>query len=426
MMRGALPLAHDVPCTRYDSAIIAVDIAAAKARAIATAVTETEVLPLSRSIGRVLAEDLDASLNLPNFDNSAMDGYAVRLCDFVGKGPWRFDVVGRRAAGDGLQEDASHPNAALRIMTGALVPDGFDAVVMQEHCRRDAASIIIDRRPAWYDNIRRVGEDVRVGARLLPKGTLLNAQKLALLAGQGVAELSVIRKVRIGLISTGSELRNPGEALEAGQIYNSNRVLISSMLAPLFWAEVVDFGIVPDRLEVLAQTVGRAVKSCDVIVTTGGVSAGEEDHVLSALAQNGARLDVLKVAMRPGKPVKIGLIGTKLIACLPGNPNAALVTFHQIALPAIRIIAGLSEYDHDWVSAVANFSYQKQLGRTEFVPARVVGRDLNGSLQLEMLGRGSSANMMTMAHADGIAVLAPQLSEIDEGTALRFYKFCDC
>ena len=214
--------------------------------------------------------------------------------------------------------------------------------------------------------------------------------------------------------------------MASGQIYNSNRVLIRSMLAAWPWAEIVDFGIVPDQREALSAAFGEAARRCDVLITTGGVSAGEEDHVVSALDGHGGSLDVLKVAMRPGKPVKIGLIGAMLFAGLPGNPNAALVTFRQIALPAIRTIAGLSKIEPEWSPAVAGFDYEKRLGRTEFVPVSVDGRDELGRPVLRMLGRGSSASLMAMAMADGIALLPPDASLIGKGMPLRFEPFCSC
>ena len=226
--------------------------------------------------------------------------------------------------------------------------------------------------------------------------------------------------MRIGLISTGSELRDPGESLAYGQIYNSNRVMIRAMMASRSWAEIVDFGIVPDRRDALIEAFAEAAQGCDALVTTGGVSAGEEDHVVSAMNYHGGKLDVLKVAMRPGKPVKIGLMGGTLFAGLPGNPNAALVTFRQIALPAIRTIAGFASVGPDWSPAVAGFAYNKRLGRTEFVPVRIVGRDELGRPILDMLGRGSSASLFAMALADGIALLPPDVNSIARGLPLRF------
>lgn len=422
-MKAAHNIAHEACVAGVDGKVIPVDIAAAKAAASAVPVRETEQVSLIDATGRVLAREVRAAIDLPPFDNSAMDGYAVRIADFSGPGPWWLSIGGRIAAGDFFEEGLRQPNAAVRIFTGAPVPDGFDAVVMQEQCERVGDHITIARRPRQGENIRFSGEDVRAGQSVLDTGSDLSPQRMALLAGQGLVDIEVIRKVRIGLVSTGSELRDPGRPLARGAIYNSNRVMIRAMMSPVTWAEVIDYGIVPDRRDALAEVFGHAAGRCDVLVTTGGVSAGEEDHVVTAFGDNGGSLDVLKVAMRPGKPVKIGMIGPMLFAGLPGNPNAALVTFRQIALPAIRTIAGLRNVEPDWSAAVSGFSYEKRLGRTEFVPVRKTGSDELGRPILEMLGRGSSASLMSMALADGIAMLPPDVGVIERGLPIRFESF---
>ncbi|MER8472765.1 molybdopterin molybdotransferase MoeA [Mesorhizobium sp. M1328] len=422
-METATALTNESCGAGADGRVIPVDIAAAKAVAIARVLRETEHVPLIEATGRVLACDVRASIHLPPFDNSAMDGYAVRIADFTGAGPWELLIQGRIAAGDFHAGQAPSANEAIRIFTGAPVPGGFDAVVMQEHCERTGDGITVTKRPRQRENIRQAGEDVRAGNRLMGAGDQLSPQKLALLAGQGQADVVVLRKVRIGLISTGSELRDPGEPLGRGQIYNTNRIMIRAMLSAFPWAEIVDYGIVPDRRDALAEAFGAAASRCDVLLTTGGVSAGEEDYVVSALGHHGGTLDVLKVAMRPGKPVKIGMIGSMLFAGLPGNPNAALVTFRQIALPAIRTVAGVASVSPEWSPAVAGFTHQKRLGRTEFVPVKMVGRDEIGRPVLEMLGLGSSASLMAMALADGIALLPPDVVMIERGMALRFESF---
>ncbi|MCV0395737.1 MAG: molybdopterin molybdotransferase MoeA [Rhizobiaceae bacterium] len=423
----ARPSPSSESCSAGQAAeVIPVDIAAAKAVAIARPVRETERLPLLGAAGRVLATDIGSQMDLPPFDSSAMDGYAVRLAAFAGKGPWRFRVTGRMRAGDPDTCAWEGDAAAVRIFTGAPVPGGFDAVLMQERCERSGDGILIAERPRAWENIRRAGEYVRIGDRLLAEGEALAPQKLALLAGSGVADVEVLRKVRVGLLSTGSELRDPGQSLASGQIYNSNRVLLRAMLAGFAWAEVLDFGIVPDHRDALAEAIGASSGRCDVLVTTGGVSAGDEDHVVAAARSNGASLEVLKVAMRPGKPLKVGVVGGTLFAGLPGNPNATLVTFRQIALPAIRATAGLRDVHPAWFPAAAGFSYAKKRGRTEFVPVRVAGRDGSGAPVLEMLGRGSSANLGAMAQAEGIALLPPEADMIEEGMPLRFEPFCHC
>jgi molybdopterin molybdotransferase len=422
---SALTIPNDSCSAGGDGKIIPVDIAAAKAVAIVRPILEMESLALTSSAGRVLAAEVFAKMDLPPFDNSAMDGYAVRTSDLHGAGPWRLSVTRRVAAGDSIQNGLSSMEA-VRIFTGAAIPEGFDAVVMQEHCEREDDCISVSRLPRNGENVRHAAEDVRAGTSILQSGDLLTPQRLALLAAQGFATVDVLRKVRVGLISTGSELRDPGQPLAPGQIYNSNRIMIHSMLAQFRWAEVIDFGIVPDRREALAEAFGDAARECDVLITTGGVSAGEEDHVVSALDDRGGKLDVLKVAMRPGKPVKIGLVGRMLFAGLPGNPNAALVTFRQIALPAIRAITGLKQVEPHWLPGASGFSYDKRVGRAEFVPVRTVTRDDLGRPVLEMLGRGSSSSLMSMAGADGIAMLPPELSSIEIGMPLRFESFCGC
>ncbi|MEO3386887.1 gephyrin-like molybdotransferase Glp [Mesorhizobium sp. CAU 1741] len=402
---------------------MAPDIAAARAAAIAIAVSQSESLDLLDAAGRVLGADLFARHDVPPFDNSAMDGYAVRCTDLGGHGPWRLPVGGRSAAGDLAGANDLQPGTAMRIFTGAPVPAGFDAVIMQEDCERQGDTVAIAARPSPGHNIRRAGEDVAAGTRLLSRGDLLTPQRLALLAESGHAQADVFRKVRIGLISTGSELREPGEPLAPGQIHNSNRVFLRAMLGALAWAEVHDFGIIPDDRKRIEQALHEASRTCDAIVTTGGVSVGDEDHIAAIMREGGGRLDVVKVAMRPGKPVKIGLIGHTFLAGLPGNPNSALVTFRRIALPALRAMAGLSVIEPAWQPAIAGFSHAKKPDRTEFVPVRRSGQTDAGMPILELLARGSSASLSAMAAADGIALLPPEDTAIEPGMLLRFEPF---
>lgn len=398
-------------------AVIPVDIAAAKAITTAVPVTETETLDLLDAIGRATVADVVASLNLPPFNASAMDGYAVKADSFTGQGSWRLKVTGRIAAGDAPTQTSE---GSVRILTGAPVPQGFDTVVMQERCRIDGDAIVIDHKPRPGQNVRIAGEDVRRGESLLEAGEILKAQHLALLAGQGMAEVAVRRKVRVGLISTGTELREPGQPLHPGQIFNSNRVMLRASLDACRWAEVLDFGIVSDTREAVIAALAEAAKRCDAIITTGGVSAGEEDHVTSAVSSGGGVLDIMKVAMRPGKPVKVGKLGAALFLGLPGNPNATLVTFRMIALPALRRLAGLSITAPTWTQAVADFTYEKRPDRTEFVPVRIGAAGSDGLPRLSLLGRGSSASLRAISQADGIALLPPGVNRVEPGMRLAF------
>lgn len=419
---SAKPGAGD-DCAASDSGRpLAPDMAAARASAIAVPVARRERLALLDAAGRVLARAVRSPIAIPPFDNSAMDGYAVRTAELAGDGPWRLQLAGRSAAGDDVGADRQGPMAAVRILTGAPVPAGFDAVVMQEHCRREGGAIVVESPPRRGANIRLTGEDVRLGAALAQAGELLSPQKLALLAGAGIGAVEVVGKVRIGLVSTGSELRDPGETLAPGQIYNSNRVLLRALLAGCRWAEVEDFGIVADRRERLADVLLHAAGRCDAIVSTGGVSTGDEDHVAAVLRENGAAFEVVKVAMRPGKPLKVGRIGRTLFAGLPGNPNAALATFCRIALPALRTAAGLRDVEPVWHAGVAGFAYTKKKARTEFVPVRISGRTGEGVPVLDMLGRGSSASLSAMAAADGIAQLPADAEAVAPGMPLLFER----
>lgn len=398
------------------------DAAAARAMAIATPVARRRKLALLDAAGRVLAQTEISPIAIPPFDNSAMDGYAVRIAELAGQGPWRLRLQGRSAAGDDVGTDLSAPMSAMRILTGAPVPAGFDAVVMQEHCRLEGETVVVESLPRQGANIRLKGEDVQVGATLVQAGELLSPQKLALLAGAGIDTVEVFGKVRVGLVSTGSELRDPGATLAPGQIYNSNRILMRALLAGLRWVEVEDFGIVPDNRGQLAQILLAAAGTCDVLVSTGGVSAGDEDHVAAVLRDNGADFQVMRVAMRPGKPLKIGRIGDTLFAGLPGNPNAALATFCRIALPALRVAAGLRNVDPVWYAGVAGFDYKKKKARAEFVPVRIEGRNEEGTPVLVMLGRGSSASLSSMAAADGIAHLPADAETVAPGMKLLFER----
>ena len=416
------PLAESC-CAGKSGSVLFVDIAGAKAIAAAVPVSAKESIPLFEAIGRVAANPAVSSINLPPFTNSAMDGFAVRTADFIGPGPWSFPVAGRIPAGESAAKPYP-PSSAVRIFTGAPVPREFDAVVMQENCEQSGGAVRFHLRPGPGQNVRNTGEDVARGTVAVAAGSLLTPARVALLAAIGAEAADVWRKVRIGMISTGSELREPGQPLGPGQIYNSNRFFLRAALARP-WIDISDFGIVPDDPEEIRAIVREASRTCDVVITTGGVSAGEEDHMMDVLRRENANLEVLKVAMRPGKPVTVGKIGSALFFGLPGNPYATAVTFSRIALPAIKAIAGLSPVETSWMPAVSGFSYRRKAGRTEYVPVTWSGRDTDGKPVVEMLGRGSSASLSPMASAMAVAVLPPDMANIEPGMPLRIEPFCE-
>lgn len=405
-------------CTagRHASAL-SVDAARLRAVAAIARVTGAERLALEDAAGRVLADAPCARTSLPPFDNSAMDGYAVRLGDFDGTGPSRFRVSERIIAGDTRSLSLAEGTAA-RIFTGAPIPDGADAVIMQESVTRRGSVIEVATPPRAGLNIRREGEDRGIGEPVLPRGLRLTPPRLALLAAAGMADVLVHSRLRVGLFSTGNELRDPGQTLRYGQIYNSNRVMLRSLMAEP-WIEITDYGILPDDPNAIRSAIRQASASNDIVISSGGVSAGEEDHVLDALKREDATLEVLKVAIRPGKPLTIGRVGGALFIGLPGNPYAAAITFLQIARPALRKAAGLLEEIDTWIPAVSGFDYPRKTGRREYLPVSWDRRDAFGRPVLNRLDQGSSASLGPIATARGIAVIDPDIERISPGSPLQ-------
>lgn len=380
-----------------------------------------ELVPLHSSIGRVLASDISSPACLPRFDHSAMDGYAVRTVDLIGSGPWTLSKGHRILAGD---PPASHPAAGTcaEIYTGAPVPEGHDAVVIRERCVVAGDTVLVTGSVRVGENIRRRGEDVSEGMRVASSGQAVTTHVAAMLAALGVASVEVRPRVRVAMLTTGTELVRTGEGLLPGQIYDSNSVMVAAALS-LPWIELVDLGHIPDDLPAISEALRHASQHYDVILTSGGMSHGAADHMRAALAENGSRLDVMQVAMRPGKPATIGRVGNSLFIGLPGNPMAAAVVLRQIALPAIRRTAGMQKVESGWIRAIASFEYRKREGRTEFVPVRITGTDGYGRPLLAILGRGSSGSLLPMAIADGVAMLGQEDSEIRPGQELRFEPF---
>ena len=325
--------------------LISLAVAVEQSLALASPVNISEVVGLEDAIGRVLAEDLVAPFPLPPFDNSAMDGYALRGKDLSGTGPWRLCVTGRVAAGDNAEESGQvGPGEAFRIFTGAAIPRGADVVIMQEHVRLIDKIIEFDSPVDTGSCIRREGEDAAQGSLLLRAGTLIGAREIGAIASVGRARIPVFRKVRIALFCTGSELRQPGEDIAPGQIYNSNRfIMIAALRQP--WIDLIDLGAINDDPVQLRNALTDIASDVDMIVTTGGVSVGEEDHMVSQLQEAGGRIEVMKIAMKPGKPLSIGLLKDAVFVGLPGNPVAAFTTWKIIGNRIAEKLAGQTNAD---------------------------------------------------------------------------------
>lgn len=400
---------------------ISVDEALHKTLALVEPVAELERLPLERVHGRILAEAAEAGSPLPLFDNSAMDGYAIRLVDLAGEGPWHLPVEGRLAAGD--PGAAVMPTgAALRIFTGAPVPPGCDAVVMQEMTQPEGSGIRLERRPEPGANIRRAGEDLAAGTELLPAGIRIGPRAASLLAYAGHGEVAVRRRVRVAFFSTGSELRTPGAQLEPGQIWNSNRYHLQGSL-DLPWMDAIDMSCIPDRPEQLRKTLERASRDADLVVSTGGVSVGDEDHMPAVLRAVGGTVLIRKVAMKPGKPLIIGRIGAALYVGLPGNPVSAFVTWHVIGIRIAEALAGLRKRTPHRIIVRAGFERTRRPGRCEFLPARLGGYDSHGTRTVEIATSQVSHRVALLAQADGLLLVPSETDRIQRGDMLEFLPF---
>lgn len=363
--------------------------------------------------GRVLARDQISTINVPPHDNSSMDGYAVRVADVLEAGV-RLPIDQRIPAGSVGHSLAA--GTAARIFTGAPVPAGADAVVMQELCERDGDDVIINHRPRAGEAIRLRGEDISEGQVILPAGTRIGPAEAGQLASVGLARVPVFRRFRVALFSTGDELAMPGEVLREGAIYNSNRYVLRSLLTNL-GCEVNDLGIVEDTLEATRAALRRAA-ACDLIVTSGGVSVGEEDHVKPAVEAEG-RLEMWKIAIKPGKPLAFGRVGEAAFIGLPGNPVSALVTFQMLVRPFILRSQGVAEVMPRAQLVRAGFAWTRPDRRREFLRARV---DAEGTLAL--YPNQSSGVLTSCVWADGVIDNPPGVA-IAEGDVVRFIPFSE-
>lgn len=372
-----------------------------KLLAAAVPVAETRSLPLEAALGRVLATALQSTVDVPPLDNSAMDGFALRVADVPAAGVC-LPVSQRIPAGSvGVPLQAG---TAARIFTGAPIPAGADAVVMQELCEHGDGGVLIKHVPQPSENIRRAGEDMAAGAEILPAGTRLRAQELALAAAAGLPEVTVYRRLRVAIFFTGDELRQPGEMLPPGGIYNSNRFAIRALLEGL-GCEVRDLGQVPDDLAATRQALRRAAADNDLIVSSGGVSVGEEDHVKPAVEAEG-RLDLWKIAIKPGKPLAFGEVlveGRRTwFVGLPGNPVSSFITFLMLVRPFILRLQGQTRVLPHVYRLPADFASKKADARTEFLRVRV-----NEAGRLELHANQGSGVVTSLCRSDGLAVVAP-------------------
>jgi len=392
-------------------ALIPLDEALARLLDQARPLAERETLATSAAAGRVLAADLVSPVDVPPADNSAMDGYALRAAD-AGR---PLPITQRIPAGS--VPAPLPPGEAARIFTGAQVPPGADTVVMQEFTELVDGKVSVTQPISAGANVRLRGEDVRVGSVVLPAGTRLDAVGLGLAATAGAAELAVVRRPRVALFSTGDELVMPGEPLPPGAIYNSNRFTLRALVEGL-GCEVVDLGIVPDQLEATRAALREAASRADLILTSGGVSVGEEDHLRPAVQAEG-RLDLWALAIKPGKPFAYGQVGAAHFVGLPGNPVSSLVTFLVLVRPFLLKLQGATRLAPRGYRLAAGFDWPKPDKRREFLRVRL---DEEGGLAL--FSNQSSGVLTSAFWADGLLDNPPGQA-FKAGDAVRFIPFSE-
>jgi molybdopterin molybdotransferase len=404
-----------VPLVSYDDAL----------RSLLNKVSATEMVenkPLLEALSRILAQSIQSSINVPPADNSAMDGYAINTADIATAGTTKLRVSQRIAAGDTGQ--TLKPGTAARIFTGAPIPSGANAVIIQEHVEAIADTIEFKVRPSEQQNIRPAGNDIKIDDKILDQGCLLRPQALGLAASIGLQSLPVFQKIRVGIFFTGDELVEPGEALAPGKIYDSNRYTLHGMLQKL-GCDIVDLGLVGDTLDATKTAMLEATDKADLVVTCGGVSVGEEDHVRIAIEQLGD-LHLWRLAIKPGKPLAFGKINQTPFIGLPGNPVSVFATFMLFVSPVIKTLQGRYWQKPTAIPVTAGFDWPKPDSRREFLRARLE-QDEDLALVARIYPNQDSGVLTSTAWAQGFVEIAEgaTVKTGDEVNYLPFSEFLD-
>lgn len=379
-------------------------------------VTTMERVAVRSALGRVLAEDVISPVDVPSHDNSAMDGYALRFADLKADGKATLKVTGSSFAGVPFKGRVG-AGEAVRIMTGGVVPEGADTIVMQEHAEAKGEQVSIGGGHKKGQNLRKAGEDLQRGQPALRRGQPLRPAEIGLIASLGIAEVSVYRKLRVAFFSTGDELVSIGSPLGEGQIYDSNRYTIFGMLSRMGF-EIIDMGVVRDDPALLEQAFRDAAAVADVVITSGGVSVGEADFVKTLLNKLG-EVVFWKIAMKPGRPLAYGKIGNAHFFGLPGNPVSVMVTFYQFVRDALLKLSG-----RDPVEALPSFrvpctsTLKKAPGRTEFQRG-ILSRDAAGNLSVRVTGEQGSGILRSMSEANCFIILPTEQGNVTPGTLVE-------
>ena len=406
-------------CFAFGGPMMSVDEAVSIIAARVTAVRDIETVSLTAADGRILAKEISAPLPLPPFTNSAVDGYAVRSGDLAQVEEQAFPVAGRVQAGASAQGPVE-PGHAVRIFTGAPMPQGADTVFMQEDVRLDQGRVVLPAGLKPGANVRMAGEDIAAGHSALAAGQRLRPQDVALAAAFGLTHVEVRRRIRVAVFSTGDELVSPGASRGAAQLFDSNRFMLMAMLVRL-GCEVSDLGILGDDRVSLASALKSVAGTLDLILTTGGVSTGEEDHVKAAVESVGT-LVLWRMAIKPGRPVAMGIIGGTPFIGLPGNPVASFVTFVHVVRPTVLALAGATQQPLVPMPVRAAFTYKKKIARREYVRVNL-RRDENGVLEAVKFPREGAGLLSSLVDTDGLVELGEEITQVQAGETVGFLSY---
>ena len=415
-------------CFAFGDSLTPLDAALRALHDRTAAIADQAEVALAEANGRILAEDIVAPFNVPPHDNSAVDGYAVYFDDLDAQAETRLPVTGRAAAGHPLDRPARR-GEAVRIFTGAPMPGGDDppdTVMMQEDCRVDGDDVVIMPGIKRGANKRDAGEDIRDGEKVLRTGQLLRPQDVGVAASLGRTALRVFEPLRVAVFSSGDELRDPGGMLDPGAIFDANRFALAAALTQL-GCTVTDLGIIKDDIDVIRAALTEAAVSHDLLITSGGMSTGEEDHMKAAIESLGA-LHFWRLAIKPGRPVALGQIDTPTgsvpFAGLPGNPVAAMVTFLVVARPLILRLSGATEVAPIRYRVRSGFTHRKKSSRREFVRAKIVAGE-DGAPTAEKHGRSGAGVLSSLVGADGLVALPEDMTFLEAGSMVDFLPFTE-
>ncbi|MBL4712891.1 MAG: molybdopterin molybdotransferase MoeA [Gammaproteobacteria bacterium] len=403
--------------------ILSVDAARKNIFEQITPLQNSEKLPVKDTLNRVLADDISSSINVPGHNNSAMDGYAISGDAIPQTGTKTFTVIGTAYAGKMFSEKCQH-DQCIRIMTGSVMPEGTDSVIMQEHVHRAGNNITIDSSHTTGQNVRLAGEDIAIGTVVLSKGKLLTPADIGIISSLGIGELNVIRRPRVAFFSTGDELRSIGDGsnrpLSSGEIYDSNRYSLYAMLQQLN-VDIIDMGVVRDDETSIRKALVEASSMADIIITSGGVSVGEADFIKPVLEDIG-QINFWKIAMKPGRPLTFGQLDNSLFFGLPGNPVSVMVTFYQFVQPAIRYLASGKIQLPLNLKAICSTKLRKRSGRFEFQRG-ILSHTSDGLLTVDKTGQQGSGVLTSMSLANCFILLDEVNAGVEPGETVTVQPF---